>query len=290
MDSPAIRRDLHEENRLSWNEATKAHNSHKVDQAAFLRAGGSELFPEEVELLGDLRGKRLVHLQSNSGQDTLSLVQRGAIATGVDISDEAVAFARQLSADSGIPAEFVRADIYDWLRETAVGGERFDRAFCSYGAICWLSDVGAWARGIAAILRPGGRFVTVEFHPLLSMFETDWTLANDYFARGQPQTWEDGVSDYVAASGPTLAPSGYARGVVGFRNPHRVHEFQWGTAEVAGALLGAGFVLESFREYPYANGWMGRERMRVAPGRRVYPPGDIPSLPLMYSLAARLPG
>ena len=36
-----MRRDLHEANRLSWNEATRAHNSHKGDQAAFFRAGAS---------------------------------------------------------------------------------------------------------------------------------------------------------------------------------------------------------------------------------------------------------
>ena len=48
---------LHEANRLSWNAATRAHNRHKGDQAAFLRAGGSPLFPEEVALLGDVQGQ-----------------------------------------------------------------------------------------------------------------------------------------------------------------------------------------------------------------------------------------
>ena len=38
-------KDLHEDNRQSWNLATEAHNSHKRDQAAFLRSGGSTLFP-----------------------------------------------------------------------------------------------------------------------------------------------------------------------------------------------------------------------------------------------------
>src|SRR5262249_18500319 len=79
--------DLHEANRLSWNAATDANNSHKQDQAEFFRAGGSTLYPEEVELLGDVRGKTLVHLQCNAGQDTLSLARLGAVVTGVDISD-----------------------------------------------------------------------------------------------------------------------------------------------------------------------------------------------------------
>ena len=69
MHEPITPSEYHEANRLSWNEATVAQNSHKKDQAGFLRRGGSTLFPEEVELLGDLTGKRLVHLQCNAGQD-----------------------------------------------------------------------------------------------------------------------------------------------------------------------------------------------------------------------------
>ena len=42
-----MRKDLHEANRLSWNAATQAHNSHKIDQAGFLRRGGSTLFAEK---------------------------------------------------------------------------------------------------------------------------------------------------------------------------------------------------------------------------------------------------
>src|ERR1043165_5327026 len=91
INSPImLARDLHEDNRQSWNSATRAHNSHKGDQAAFLRSGGSTLFLEELELLGDVTGKRLVHLQGNAGQDTLSLAAPGAEVTGVDISDEAI--------------------------------------------------------------------------------------------------------------------------------------------------------------------------------------------------------
>src|SRR4051812_10965825 len=104
-----LRKQMHEENRVAWNAATEAHNSHKVDQAGFFREGGSTLFPEEVELLGDIAGLSLVHLQCNAGQDTLSLARLGATVTGVDISDTAIDFARQLSADSGVPATFVRS-------------------------------------------------------------------------------------------------------------------------------------------------------------------------------------
>src|ERR671921_1609676 len=107
-----VHRNLREQNRLSWNAVVGVHDSHRGDLAGFLRKGGSTLFPEERALLGDLNGKALAHLQCNSGGDSLSLALLGASVTGVDISDEAISSARNLSSEAGIPADFVRADIY----------------------------------------------------------------------------------------------------------------------------------------------------------------------------------
>jgi SAM-dependent methyltransferase len=278
---------LHEENRRAWNAATPVHNSHKDDQAAFLRGGGSTLFPEEVALLGDIAGLSLLHLQCNAGQDTLSLAARGATVTGVDISDEAIDFARQISADSGIPATFERADVYDWLAEASAAGRQFDLVFSSYGFNIWLSDIWAWARGVAAVLKPGGRFVAVEFHPFSMMFEFDWSRKYDYFGGGKPHSYDSGVGDYVQMSGAALTPSGWVDGVGDFRNPHPGHEWQWTLADIVGALLGAGLTLTALEEYPYSNGGKLFDRMREGPGQRMYPPEEMPALPLMFGLAAR---
>lgn len=289
--TPAARKALHEANRLSWNEATRAHNSHKADQAKFFREGGHKLFPEEVELLGNLRGKSVLHLQCNSGQDTLSIRQLGAEkVTGVDISDEAISFARKLSADSGLDAMFYRADVYDWLQEAAGEPERFDIVFCSYGAVCWLSDLSPWAKGLAALLKPDGRFVTMDFHPVAGMFDEQYRRAYPYSTGGQALTWPDGVSDYVAASGPVLAPSGWQEGVTAFVNPHPVHEFCWGLGDIITALVEAGLIVDHFREYTYSNGFRMYDGMRALPGRRWALPEGGPGFPLMYSIAARKPG
>ena len=281
---------LHEANRRSWNAAVVAHNSHKRDQAGFLRGGGSTLFPEEIELLGDISGKRLIHLQCNAGQDSLSLARRGAVVTGVDISDAAIDFARQLSADAGIPATFHRADVYDWLDEAVASDDRFDIAFCSYGAICWLSDLDRWAAGVAGMLEPGGRLVTVDYHPVSMMFNERFELTYPYFDSGEPLTWAEGVTDYVPQAGEALAPSGFVEGVRDFTNPHPVHEFQWDIASIITALLRAGLTIERFEEYPYANGAKIFDAMREAPGNRMYPPQHLPSIPMMFAVTARLPG
>jgi SAM-dependent methyltransferase len=284
-----MHKDLHQINRVAWNEATRAHNSHKADQARFLREGGSTLFPEELELLGDVSGKSLLHLQCNAGQDTLSLARLGARVTGVDISDEAVAFARQLAEESGIPATFQCADVYDWLAEAGARGEQFDLAFSSYGAIVWLSDIRAWARGVAQVLAPGGRFVLVEFHPFLAMLDEAGERVVADYAGGETRAFEEGIGDYVAWAGEVLTPSGYVEGVRDFRNPHPGYEWNWSLGEVISALLEAGLRLEALREYPYANGFPAFEGTVHVGGGRFAPAEGRPRVPMMYALSARKP-
>jgi SAM-dependent methyltransferase len=274
--------EIREQNRRSWNAVVPAHESHRPGQAAFLRAGGRTVFPEELELLGELRGRRLLHLLCNAGQDSLSLAALGAEVTGVDISDEAVERARRLSAESAIPARFVRADAYDYL---AGAPGAFDLIYGGYGVICWLHDLAAFARLVAAALAPGGRFALVEFHPASNMLDADWRLAHSYPAGGALLTL-DGVGDYVGASAGGLAPAGFAAGVSDFANPHPCHLFRWGVGEVVSALAAAGLRLTVLREYAYVNGEQPFARMLPGPGRRWLPPPDAPAVPLMYGLAA----
>ena len=280
-----IRPELHELNRLSWNAATVAHNRHKPDQAGFLRGGGSTLFPEETQLLGEVRGKEVLHLLCNAGQDTLGIAALGATTTGVDISDEAIEFARRLSADAGIAANFERSDVYPWLDRAAAEGRIFDVVFCSYGALCWLSDLDEWMRRVAAVLKPGGRFVCVEFHPVAMIFDEQGVPAYDY-SMPEPLFWDDGIRDYVADACGALAPSGPAMDLEPFRNPHPAYEFQRGMSEIVGAVLTAGLGVKVFREFSYSNGWKPFTDMKPLPGRRWTMPDGKPSIPLMFGLVA----
>ena len=285
-DPPEKRRDLREQNRLSWNAVVDAHDSHRGDLSSFLRNGGSTLFPEEVRLLGDLEEKDLLHLQCNSGGDSVSLAGLGARVTGVDISDEAVFSARDLARKTGARATFERADVYDWLEGSSREGRRFDAVFASYGVVCWLPDLESWAEGIAGVLNPGGRFVLVDFHPAAEVFDRDWNHANDYPAGGELLLLDEGVGDYVSVSGGGLTPAGYVEGKSGFENPQKAHLFRWGLGEVVTALASAGLRITDLEEYPYTNGERSFARMGRLPGRRLAPPEDVPAVPLMYGIRA----
>ena len=283
--------DPHEQNRRSWNAVTAAHNSHKQNQAEFLRRGGSTLFPEELELLGDPSGRRLVHLQCNCGQDSLSLAALGAKVTGVDISDEAIGFARRLSRESGIPARFIRSDLFDWFDADSEAGERFELAFSTYGTIGWLRDLDRWARGVFTRLAPGGRLVLLEFHPLAFSFDASGRVIEPYF-HAAPLQEEQGVSDYVARSGDGLTPMGRtpdAQEAPAFKNPEPSVAYPWTLAETVSSVARAGLLIEVVREYPYANGCQLFEGLRDLGQRRYGMPESVPLVPLMFGLTARRP-
>ena len=84
-------------NKATWNDKVKVHaKSDMYDLDAF-KTGKSSLMPYELEALGDVSGKSLLHLQCHFGQDTLSWSRMGASCVGVDLSDEGIKLAQTLN-------------------------------------------------------------------------------------------------------------------------------------------------------------------------------------------------
>lgn len=83
-------------NKKAWNNRVDIHlESDFYNQEAFLK--GKNSIPEiDLKLLGDVKGKSILHLQCHFGQDSLSLARMGAKVTGVDISDKAIETAKKL--------------------------------------------------------------------------------------------------------------------------------------------------------------------------------------------------
>lgn len=169
-------------NRESWNKRTETHMvSEFYDVAGFLK-GNTSLNDIELNLLGDIKGKSILHLQCHFGQDTISLQRMGAIATGIDLSDISIASAIDLSVKAGVRPTFICCNIYD-LPDYL--DEQFDIVFTSYGTIGWLPDLDKWADIISRFLKPNGKFIFAEFHPVVWMFDDDFkNIGYNYFNAG----------------------------------------------------------------------------------------------------------
>lgn len=178
-------------NRQSWNNRTDIHlKSEFYDLDGFLK-GKTSLNETELNLLGDVKGKTVLHLQCHFGQDTISLSRLGAEVTGVDLSDKAVEYAKKIADETKSNARFICCDIYDLPNHL---DKQFDIVFTSYGTIGWLPDLDKWAKIVSRFLKPDGQFVFVEFHPVVWMFDDDFQkIAYNYFNSGAIVETESGT-------------------------------------------------------------------------------------------------
>lgn len=178
-------------NRNSWNNRTESHlKSEFYDLKGFLN-GNTSLNDIELNLLGDLQGKSVLHLQCHFGQDTISLGRLGAEVTGVDLSDRAIESARQLAHETQSNANFICCDIYDLPNHL---DKQFDIVYTSYGTIGWLPDLDKWAKVVSQFLKPHGQFIFVEFHPVVWMFDDNFeTIGYRYFNSGAIIETENGT-------------------------------------------------------------------------------------------------
>lgn len=168
----------------------------------------------ELDLLPNLEGKSVLHLQCHFGQDTISLKKLGAQkAVGLDFSGEAVKQARLLSARCGQEVSFVESDVMEPVEEL-LGS--FDLVFASYGVIGWHPDASKWMDAAFSYLKPGGELILVDFHPVLWILDSDFKeIAYSYFNQGvitesrsgsyaspeakemKNHTWNHSLSDFI---------------------------------------------------------------------------------------------
>ena len=157
-----------EANRNAWNLRTDIHLNSEFYNVEAWKNGGTSLNSIEINEMGDVSGKKLLHLQCHFGQDTLSWARLGADVTGCDLSDKAVEYARQLAKEMNLPAQFVCCNLYDLPKQLE---GTFDIVFTSYGTVGWLPDLKPWAEVINHFLKPGGFFYIADFHPVMWMFD-----------------------------------------------------------------------------------------------------------------------
>jgi SAM-dependent methyltransferase len=262
-------------NRRLWNDWTSIHEQSAHYDLAGFKAGKSSLTPVDVDEVGPVAGKSLLHLQCHFGKDTLSWARLGATVTGADFSDRAVALARALSADLGIPATFVCANLYDL---PTVLEEKFDIVFTGGGALLWLPDLPAWGRVVAHFLKPGGTFYVRDIHPVSWMFEDgpdvgDLQLTYSYFQTGEPLRFD--------------VHGSYAEPEADY---HSV-EYSWNHSLSAtiNALLDAGLRLEFLHEFPYTDHHTQFRDMEQDADGWWRLSGPAAYIPLMFSLKATAP-
>jgi SAM-dependent methyltransferase len=249
-----------QQNRRAWDEIAEVRHQVSFPQASFFAGGGSTLDPKVVEAAGDVSGKMLLHLQCSTGSETMSWSVLGALATGADISEKQIEIAQQTARGAGLSTRFIAADIYQLPHELTQAS--FDLVYTGGGVLVWLPELTAWAATIAAALRPGGRFILHEEHPIAMCLWVEkgvLTLTDNYFSRSQP-----------------IVDMGWAHFAGGEAAKETKYEFSWPLGDIITALAQAGLVIERLQEYPPNAEWRFGDRVE-----------EMAGLPGEYLLIAR---
>ncbi len=253
-------------NKQTWNNKVPIHlDSEFYDMDSFLK-GKNALPQTDIDLLGNIKGKSVLHLQCHFGQDSLSMARMGAKVAGIDLSDKAIEKAKALNIELNLDATFICCDVYDTLEHIK---EKFDIVYTSYGTIGWLPDLDKWAKVISGALKPNGKFIFVEFHPVLWMFDDDFTKIQHHYHNEKPII-ETYTGTYANKEAEITAD------YIGWNHS---------LSEVFQALLKNGLKIEHFNEYDYSNYNCMNEMIEFEPKKfRIKHLEN--KIPMMYSLIA----
>jgi len=263
-------------NRRNWDERAIIHardttGDYMLDR---FRAGEDALHDIEAAELGDISGKRVLHLQCHIGRDTLCLVRRGAVATGLDFSSAALDVARHLAEETGLTATFVQGTVEEAPHLTP---GPFDLVFTTWGTLCWLPDMAVWARVIASVLAPGGELYCADAHPGFYVLEEHagkLELTYDFQTPAhRPLTFDDAKT----YTGDTTVI-----------NNHLFCNWIHPLSAILGALINAGLTITMFHEHEVLP-WRGVPSLMPASDRLWRLPDGHPRLPLSFSVKAKKP-
>lgn len=225
-------------NRANWDDRAAAHAAspdYAVDELLDGTRELSGVVTFDRARLGDIAGLDVIHLQCHIGTDTLSLHRLGARVTGVDLSPESLRVARDIARRADAAIEYIESDVYS--APEAVGECTFDLVYTGIGALCWLPSIDRWADVVSRLLRPGGRLVIREGHPMLWAFEDALALTNSYFEQPEGTIWTE-PGTYVETDHQFTANTSV--------------EWNHGLGETVTALLDHGMQLTGFAEHDSA--------------------------------------
>lgn len=278
MSEPTERARWFSDNEKNWDDRAELHMT--GDYCGYQRlledptAISAEL-AQDVGRFGDLTGRHVIHLQCHVGTDTIGFARLGASrVVGLDLSEASLAHARSIAESAGADIEYVHANVYDARR--AVSGD-FDLVYTSIGVLCWLPDVGGWARVVASLLKPGGTFFIRDDHPMFMAIGEDVSdglkVEQPYFQLEAPATWDDDSSYVDTPGAPRIAHT-------------TNHQWNHSLGQTITALIDAGLVIDCVEETTRAAWcpWPGLMEQDSDGGWRLR---DRPErLPLQFAITA----
>ncbi len=165
--------------RKTWNACGEAFDRF---------TSATDSFADNVErpaierMIGDVAGERALDMGCGSGPYSIWLAERGAIVSGMDLSQTMISLAQERALARNLRAEFRVADIRDSL---PFGEAEFDLVITAT-ALHYVENLDSTMKEVARILKPEGRLIASVLHPMSTAL---FPLAGSENMEG-PDPWE----------------------------------------------------------------------------------------------------
>lgn len=156
------------ENEQAWNQnnylALVNRYGNPVELANKIKHNPRWRLHPFYKYMGDISGQKITHLMGSNGVKAVAMAILGAEVKVVDFSRENAIFAKDLAQSADVSIEYIVSDVISLPSEHVTGNQ--DLVLMELGVLHYLIDLQPLFERIKGMLKPGGRFVLHEFHPI----------------------------------------------------------------------------------------------------------------------------
>ena len=216
-----------------WNQ----RDGSPADKAKEIRNDPGASLKKHQHLFKEVTGKKIANLCGSNGRKAVPLALLGADVTVFDISQANRHYALELAACAGTEIEYIVGDIYEVDLKTY--RHQFDLLYLEGGILHYFHDLEAFAVILHTLLKPGGKLILSDYHPLKHCISEDLQYIPHYF---NPEPYEADVAyqSYFDPAEQLDFPKVLLR--------------HYTLSEIMNTIIRSGFTLQQFDEHP---GWKG---------------------------------
>ena len=196
--------DYLESNKNAWNKQSERYLKETDLSNTILDFGDPRcLTDEDLHLVGDVRSKKILELGCGGANIGINLAKRGGVITGIDISEQQIAFAEKQAEREGVEIQLEVSSIEDYTFQA-----EYDLVI-SICAFQYVDNLDRVFRKVYQHLVTGGILIFSTNHPAFytAAYATIWKAEkeNTHYHDERPETWkwdDSGQDDFSFTTFP----------------------------------------------------------------------------------------
>lgn len=242
----ATQKDHSSINEQAWNtgpyEAWLSRYGTPEEAAAKLRENPEDRLRGLLPYIGDLQGKKVANLLGSHGSKAVAMALLGAEATVVDIASENARYAEALARHAGVSLRYIVSDVLELPVEELTGD--YDLVLMEFGILHYFTDLAPLMAVVEGLLRPGGRYVLQDFHPVTTkLISSRGTTAAIRKHKVTGDYFDTSVKEVDVAYGKFLTDAERAE-------LPKVKQRYWTLGEIVTAVAKSGLMIRELAEEP----------------------------------------